>query len=75
MENCHHSKKIQDGDETAPTLVGGSVADPMYTCPMHPEIRQMGPGGCPICGMALEPEITSGEEGENLELKDFRRRF
>jgi Cu+-exporting ATPase len=42
---------------------------------MHPEIRQDGPGNCPICGMALEPETISGEEGENPELTDFRRRF
>jgi Cu+-exporting ATPase len=42
---------------------------------MHPEIRQDGPGNCPICGMALEPETITGEEGENPELTDFRRRF
>src|SRR3954470_10327490 len=46
-----------------------------YTCPMHPEIRQPGPGTCPKCGMALEPEMPSLEEGENPELVDFRRRF
>ena len=42
---------------------------------MHPEVRQQGPGVCPKCGMALEPEMPSLEEGENLELVDFRRRF
>nr|WP_202819290.1 copper-translocating P-type ATPase [Nitrosococcus oceani] len=42
---------------------------------MHPEIRQQGPGNCPICGMALEPETITGEEGENPELTDFKRRF
>ncbi|HZV37472.1 MAG TPA: heavy metal translocating P-type ATPase, partial [Pseudoxanthomonas sp.] len=47
----------------------------IYTCPMHPEIRQEGPGTCPICGMALEPEMPSLEEEENPELKDFTRRF
>jgi len=47
----------------------------MYTCPMHPEVRQVGPGVCPKCGMALEPEMPSAEEGENPELVDFRRRF
>ena len=47
----------------------------MYTCPMHPEIRQVGPGSCPICGMALEPEIVSAEVGPNPELVDFSRRF
>lgn len=47
----------------------------IYTCPMHPEIRQIGPGNCPICGMALEPEEISLEEEENPELKDFTKRF
>src|SRR3546814_20783236 len=42
---------------------------------MHPEIVQDGPGTCPICGMALEPEMPSLDEGENPELTDFRRRF
>lgn len=46
-----------------------------YTCPMHPEIRQKGPGSCPICGMALEPEEVSIEEVENPELVDFSRRL
>ena len=50
-------------------------ADVIYTCPMHPEIRQNGPGNCPICGMALEPETITGEEGENPELIDMRKRF
>ncbi|MCS0709851.1 heavy metal translocating P-type ATPase [Massilia aurea] len=47
----------------------------MYTCPMHPEIRQAVPGNCPICGMALEPELPSLDDEENPELVDFRRRF
>ncbi len=47
----------------------------VYTCPMHPEIRQQGPGTCPICGMALEPEMPSLEEEDNPELRDFTRRF
>ena len=46
-----------------------------YTCPMHPEIRQIGAGTCPKCGMALEPVLVSLEEAENPELVDFRRRF
>ena len=46
-----------------------------YTCPMHPEVRQDRPGACPKCGMALEPELPSGEDEENPELADFRRRF
>ncbi|HEX5213595.1 MAG TPA: heavy metal translocating P-type ATPase [Pseudolabrys sp.] len=47
----------------------------IYTCPMHPEIRQQGPGACPICGMALEPEIPSAETGPNPELADMSKRF
>jgi Cu+-exporting ATPase len=52
-------------------------ADPaaIYTCPMHPEIRQVGPGTCPICGMALEPEMMSAETGPDPELIDMTRRF
>jgi Cu+-exporting ATPase len=46
-----------------------------YTCPMHPEIRQPGPGACPKCGMALEPEVASGAEVENPELGQMTRRF
>ena len=47
----------------------------VYTCPMHPEIRQIGPGSCPICGMALEPDIAGPETGPNPELVDMTRRF
>ena len=46
-----------------------------YTCPMHPQIRQIGPGNCPICGMALEPVAATGESGESGELRDMTRRF
>ncbi len=56
---------------TAPAA-GGEDVD--YTCPMHPEIIQKGPGSCPICGMALEPVIATGEE-KNAELEDFTRRM
>jgi P-type Cu+ transporter len=47
----------------------------IYTCPMHPEVRQIGPGACPICGMALEPELATAETGPNPELADMTRRF
>lgn len=47
----------------------------IYTCPMHPEVRQVGPGTCPKCGMALEPLIPELEEEENPELRNFKRRF
>ncbi|MDP9010474.1 MAG: heavy metal translocating P-type ATPase [Pseudomonadota bacterium] len=56
---------------TLKTLVTGTI----YTCPMHPQIRQIGPGSCPICGMTLEPETPTLDPDENPELKDFRRRF
>ncbi len=51
------------------------VPGAIYTCPMHPEVRQEGPGTCPKCGMALEPEMPSLDEAENPELRDFGRRF
>ena len=46
-----------------------------YTCPMHPEIQQPGPGPCPICGMALEPKVVSADTPPNPELADMARRF
>ncbi len=62
----------QDAEgQTPPTVPAGTI----YTCPMHPEIRQDRPGTCPKCGMTLEPEMPGLEEGENVELADFRRRF
>jgi len=56
--------------DTAPVLAGT-----IYTCPMHPEIRQDHPGNCPICGMTLEPVMPTLEDDENPELADFTRRF
>ncbi|GGC86093.1 copper-translocating P-type ATPase [Chelatococcus reniformis] len=54
----------------------GAVPDgSIFTCPMHPEVRQVGPGSCPICGMALEPEIVSLDDEPNPELADMSRRF
>jgi Cu+-exporting ATPase len=50
-------------------------SDAVYTCPMHPEIRQSGPGSCPICGMALEPVIASAQEPDDAELVYMRKRF
>ena len=47
----------------------------VYTCPMHPEVRQVGPGSCPICGMALEPLLATADDGPNVELIDMTRRF
>ncbi|MEO7565722.1 MAG: heavy metal translocating P-type ATPase [Aestuariivirga sp.] len=59
-------------DEIAPTKV---AKDAVYTCPMHPQIRQVGPGSCPICGMALEPLVVTAEAQPNHELADMTRRF
>jgi P-type Cu+ transporter len=50
-------------------------AQAIFTCPMHPEIRQLGPGDCPICGMALEPALPSLDDAPNPELADMTRRF
>ena len=52
-----------------------STTGTMYTCPMHPEVRQDHPGNCPKCGMALEPVLPTLEEDDNTELRDFQRRF
>jgi P-type Cu+ transporter len=52
-----------------------SPAGATYTCPMHPEVRQVGPGDCPICGMALEPEQVSLDDAPDPELADMTRRF
>ena len=46
-----------------------------YTCPMHPQVRQLGPGNCPICGMALEPLLATAEPGNSPELRDMTKRF
>ena len=56
---------------TMPPAKPGAI----YTCPMHPEVRQVGPGACPICGMALEPEDATADTGPNPELADMTRRF
>ncbi len=56
--------------EQAPPVPGT-----IYTCPMHPEVRQEGPGSCPVCGMALEPEMPTADAGPNPELADMTRRF
>ena len=60
-------------DNSAPKAAAPQGA--IYTCPMHPQIRQVGPGSCPICGMALEPEVASLDTPPNPELADMTRRF
>ncbi|HXH43156.1 MAG TPA: heavy metal translocating P-type ATPase [Bradyrhizobium sp.] len=64
-------KYLAENKAPEPEMPAGTI----YTCPMHPEIRQVGPGSCPICGMALEPEVASLETGPNPELFDMTRRF
>ena len=63
----------QGGAKPAP--VPSDASDVIYVCPMHPEVRQKGPGSCPKCGMALEPEVVTLEEEKNPELADMNRRF
>jgi Cu+-exporting ATPase len=59
----------------APVASEPTVDRAIYTCPMHPQIRQAGPGNCPICGMTLEPVTATANVGENRELVDMTRRF
>src|SRR5436190_17367589 len=56
-------KYLSPAERKAESVPAGTI----YTCPMHPQIRQQGPGACPICGMALEPEIATAESGPNPE--------
>jgi Cu+-exporting ATPase len=58
-----------------PSVATSSDKDAEYTCPMHPQIRQIGPGHCPICGMALEPVLATAQTGASPELRDMTRRF
>ena len=69
-----------DAAQKLPTILENSVpaiatTGVIYTCPMHPEVRQNHPGNCPKCGMTLEAEMPTLEEGESAELIDFKRRF
>lgn len=63
--------EVKKPEEPAVSTLAGTI----YTCPMHPQIRQDHPGNCPICGMGLEPLLPELEEEENPELVDFQRRF
>ncbi|HSQ82692.1 MAG TPA: copper-translocating P-type ATPase [Casimicrobiaceae bacterium] len=69
---AQHDRRPQD---VAPPRQEPGPAGTIYVCPMHPQIRRPAPGHCPICGMALEPELPSIEEQRNPELEDFTRRF
>ena len=68
--NPAHYLKPEEAPPAAPVAPGT-----IFTCPMHPEIRQVGPGSCPICGMALEPAEISLDDGPNEELVDMTRRL
>ena len=68
-------KYIADVRDAVPTAPVKAAAGTIYTCPMHPEIRQDHPGNCPICGMTLEPVMPTLDDDENPELADFKRRF
>lgn len=69
----HHSHAHHD--HTSPPKRPSAAMDMIYTCPMHPQIRQKGPGHCPICGMALEPLVATADSGPDPELIDMTRRF
>ncbi|WP_083025042.1 heavy metal translocating P-type ATPase [Vreelandella lionensis] len=62
---------LEPSKQSQASVPSGSI----YTCPMHPEVRREGPGDCPICGMALEPETVSADTGPSDDLKDMTRRF
>jgi len=82
-ENSHHHHHHGERAPAASASPGSPSAPPaptaaagvIYTCPMHPEIRQAGPGNCPICGMTLEPVAPAATEEENPELVSMTRRF
>ncbi|MCE0722767.1 copper-transporting P-type ATPase [Legionella resiliens] len=68
---CHQEHRVQKSHDASSKTEGAII----YTCPMHPEVRQTNPGICPLCGMALEPETVTAEEEKNPEYLDMRRRF
>ena len=71
-EHHHHASSAADEGMAEPKPAGPGT---IYTCPMHPEVRQVGPGICPICGMTLEPVTATAETGPSPELADMTRRF
>ena len=73
QEHDHeHHHQVAEKQVPPPGMLGEGV---IYTCPMHPQVRQIGPGNCPICGMALEPEVATLGTGPSPELLDMSRRF
>ena len=74
-DHAHHDHAHHAGHAPVAAAPPPPAEGTVYTCPMHPEVRSAQPGNCPKCGMALEPVMPLEEEGENPELRDFRRRF
>lgn len=76
-EHAHHHHGDHAPDKSIPPAsAGGEMSKAtIYTCPMHPQIRQNGPGNCPICGMTLEPEMPVAAEHGSDEYADMSRRF
>ena len=72
--HAHHHAPVADA-ELAAAAPAAQLTGTIYTCPMHPEIRQDHPGTCPKCGMTLEPVMPALEDEEDPELRDFQRRF
>ena len=74
--HAHHGHRLHAHARAAgKPAAEGDQSQVEYTCPMHPEVRQMGTGHCPLCGMALEPVLATAEQGESPELRDMTRRF
>jgi Cu+-exporting ATPase len=74
--HAHHGQDGAGDDSGEYDTVPAGHDGPVYTCPMHPQVRQAQPGSCPLCGMGLELEsATMTDEGPNPELVDFTRRF
>jgi P-type Cu+ transporter len=73
-EACGRHGKHVGAAATGPAAKGGQT-QVEYTCPMHAQVRQWGPGSCPLCGMALEPVLATAESGESPELRDMARRL
>ncbi len=70
-----HGGVVPGGAASKPFGRPNGGAGVEYTCPMHPQVRQMGPGSCPICGMGLEPVLATDQVGDSPELRDMMRRL
>ncbi|MDW5317639.1 copper-translocating P-type ATPase [Rhizobium sp. PL01] len=75
LHHHHHGHDAQATLAAEKSPVTDQTEGVIYTCPMHPQVRQIGPGNCPICGMTLEPEVVTAETGPSAEYLDMRRRF